>query len=137
MKTALVLALIVATCLALPDHSGDHGRDGDYHRKRDEGRSREKPDDGENNNQANVQGPVKEEVSFEVFFRAEAYIVPAVRGSKIKGLIDLFETAFGVSLIGDLFNLEPGKHAIAIHVKGSVDNACQDAGRRFNPARVS
>jgi len=47
-------------------------------------------------------------------------------------MIDFFQTEYGVSLIGTIENLSPGKHAIAIH-KG---NDCSNPGPHFNPTKA-
>ena len=91
---------------------------------------------GPHSHSDHAHGPttrVKTQQNFgiEVSYRAEVDLTP-VTPEAVGGSLDLFQTKYGVSLIGEIANLAPGKHGISINEGAD----CRNPGPRFNPTQV-
>ena len=68
--------------------------------------------------------------------KGTAVIQGTQAGSPITGTANFEETAEGLKMDVQVFNVPPGKHGFHIHELGSCDDEGKAAGGHFNPAGV-
>ncbi|KAI9554616.1 hypothetical protein GHT06_019889 [Daphnia sinensis] len=63
-----------------------------------------------------------------------AFVFLSGQSEKIKGLVYLRQTNYGVRLDGWITGLTPGKHGFHVHTSGDVfSNGCNSTGPHYNP----
>ncbi|KAK4009121.1 hypothetical protein OUZ56_014257 [Daphnia magna] len=66
--------------------------------------------------------------------KEKAFAFLSGQSGKIKGLVYLRQTNFGVRLDGWIVGLTPGKHGFHVHTSGDVfSNGCNSTGPHYNP----
>uniref|UniRef100_Q9XYS0 Superoxide dismutase [Cu-Zn] n=1 Tax=Pacifastacus leniusculus TaxID=6720 RepID=Q9XYS0_PACLE len=65
---------------------------------------------------------------------APAAVVDLVPGSdQISGRLEIYRSYNGLTIVGTVSGLTPGKHGFHVHQKGDLGDGCKAAGGHFNP----